>query len=141
MEDSKPCCGGGWIAEFAGVEFREQPYDYESALSQALPDHRSALVIATSPVFYRDRQRLGDLVLQHKIASISGGREWVEAGGLLSYGVNFRAIFRRAAEYVERIAKGAKAGDLPVEQPTKFELVVNLKTAKAIGVEVPLSVL
>jgi putative ABC transport system substrate-binding protein len=125
----------------AGVEFREQPYDYESALSQALPDHRSALVIATSPVFYRDRQRLGDLVLRHKIASISGLREWVEAGGLLSYGVKLPAIFRRAAEYVDTIVKGAKAGDLPVEQPTKFELVVNLKTAKAIGVEVPLSVL
>jgi putative tryptophan/tyrosine transport system substrate-binding protein len=92
-------------------------------------------------VFYRDRQRLGDLVLRRKIASIAGWREWVEAGGLLSYGVNFPAIFRRAAEYVDRIAKGAKAGDLPVEQPMKFELVVNLKTANAIGVEVPLLVL
>jgi hypothetical protein len=84
---------------------------------------------------------IGDLVLRHKIASISGLRDWVEAGGLLSYGVNFLTIIRRAAEYVDTIVKGAKASDLPVEQPTKFELVVNLKTAKAIGVEVPLSVL
>jgi len=72
---------------------------------------------------------------------MSGLREWVEAGCLLSYGANFPAIFRRAAEYVDTIAKGAKAADLPVEQPTKFQLVVNLRTAKAIGVEVPVSVL
>src|SRR5262249_49752804 len=85
---------------------------------------------------YRDRERLAEFALRHRIASIFVLREWVEAGGLLSYGASFPAMFRRAAEFVDRIAKGAKANDLPVEQPTKFELVVNLKTAKAIGVTI-----
>jgi ABC-type uncharacterized transport system substrate-binding protein len=68
-------------------------------------------------------------------------REWVDAGGLLSYGASFSAMFRRAAEYVDKIAKGAKTADLPIEQPTKFELVVNLKTAKALGVTIPNGIL
>ena len=117
----------------AGVELREQPYDYESALAKVPPDHRSTLIMPTSAVFYRDRNRLADFALRHQIASMFVLREWVDAGGLLSYGASFPAIFRRAAEYVDKIAKGAKAADLPIEQPTKFELVLNLKTAKAIG--------
>jgi putative tryptophan/tyrosine transport system substrate-binding protein len=117
----------------AGVELREQPYDYERALAKVPPDHRSTLIMPTSAVFFRDRKRLADFALRHQIASMFVLREWVDAGGLLSYGASFPAIFRRAAEYVDKIAKGAKAADLPVEQPTKFELVLNLKTAKAIG--------
>jgi putative tryptophan/tyrosine transport system substrate-binding protein len=125
----------------AGVELREQPYDYESALARAPPDHRSALIVSVSSQFYRDRQRLVDFALRHKIASMFGLREWVEAGGLLSYGASFPAIFRRVAEYVDRIAKGVKAADLPIEQPTKFELVLNLKTAKAIGITIAPAIL
>jgi putative tryptophan/tyrosine transport system substrate-binding protein len=125
----------------AGVEFREQPYDYENALAQAPPDYRSALIVPLSPVFYRDRQRHVDLALRHKMVSMFGLREWVDAGGLLSYGASFSDMFRRAAEYVDRIAKGAKAADLPVEQPTKFELILNLKTAQAIGVTIPTAIL
>jgi putative tryptophan/tyrosine transport system substrate-binding protein len=128
----------GAAAEFglqiAGVELREQPYDYDVALTQAPADHRTTLIMPTSPVFYRDRQRLADFALRHKIASMFVLREWVQAGGLLSYGASFPAMFRRAAEYVDKIAKGAKADDLPIEQPTKFELVLNLKIAKAIGI-------
>jgi putative ABC transport system substrate-binding protein len=127
--------------QLAGMELREQPYDYEAALAQVPPDHRNVLIMPTSPVFYHDRERLAHLALGHGIASIFVLREWVDAGGLLSYGASFPAMFRRAAEYVDRIAKGAKAGDLPVEQPTKFELVLNLKTAKAIGITIAPAIL
>jgi ABC-type uncharacterized transport system substrate-binding protein len=121
----------------ASIELREQPYDYERALAQTPPDHRGALIMPTSPVFYRDRQRLADLALQHGMPSMFVLREWADAGGLLSYGASFSAMFRRAAEYVDKIAKGVKAVDLPIEQPTKFELVINLKTAKALGLDLP----
>jgi putative ABC transport system substrate-binding protein len=125
----------------AGVELREQPYNYERALAQAPPDHRSVLIMPVSPAFYRDRQHLVDFALRRKVASMFGLREWVEAGGLLSYGVNLPAMFGRAAEYVDKIAKGAKAADLPIEQPTKFELVLNLKTANAIDVKISPAIL
>ena len=123
------------------VEINEPPYDYEAALARAPSTHRNVLIMPTSPVFYRERQRLADFALKQGIASIFVLREWVEAGGLLSYGASFPAMFRRAAEFVDRIAKGAKANDLPVEQPIKFELVLNLKTAKAIGVTIPPAIL
>jgi putative tryptophan/tyrosine transport system substrate-binding protein len=125
----------------AGIKLSQQPYDYETALLQAPLDYRRAIIIGPSAVFYRDRQRLADLALQHRMVSIFGLREEVDAGGLLSYGASFFAMFRRAAEYVDRIAKGAKAADLPVEQPTKFELILNLKTAQAIGVTIPPAIL
>jgi putative ABC transport system substrate-binding protein len=128
---------GGFGLRLVGVELLgERPYDYEAALMQAPLDHRGALITPTSPAFYRDRERLAELALRHRIASIFGFREWVEAGGLLSYGSNLPAMFRRAADYVGRIAKGAKPADLPIEQPTKFELILNLRTARAIGITV-----
>jgi putative ABC transport system substrate-binding protein len=125
----------GW--RLAGIELREQPYDYERALAQAPPDHRGVLIVPTSPIFYRDRQRLADLAIRHRMGSMFVLREWVEAGGLMSYGVNFPALFRRAAEFVDKILKGARTSDLPVEQPTKFEFVINLKTATALGFNLP----
>jgi putative tryptophan/tyrosine transport system substrate-binding protein len=127
---------GEFGLRLVGIELREQPHDYEAALAQAPPDHRGALITPTSPAFYRDRERLAELALRHRIASIFGFREWVEAGGLLSYGSNLPAMFRRAADYVGRIAKGAKPADLPIEQPTKFELILNLRTARAIGITI-----
>ena len=90
----------------------------------------------TSSVFFRDRQQLAEFTLRHKIAAMFGLREWVDAGGLLSYGVSFLLLYRRAAEFVDMIAKGAKPADLPVEQPTKFELILNLRTAMAIGLTI-----
>ena len=86
-----------------------------------------------SPTFFNDRQRLADITLKHRIASVFAWREWVTAGGLMSYGPDFSGITRRSADYVDKIAKGVIPADLPVEQPTKFDLVINLKTAKAIG--------
>jgi putative tryptophan/tyrosine transport system substrate-binding protein len=125
----------------AGVELHEPPYDYDQALSQAPPDYRKNLFVLASPFFFRDRARLADLGLHNRIVSVFVFREWVDAGGLISYGPSIIEMYRRAADFVDRIAKGAKPADLPIEQPAKFELVVNLKTAKAIGVDLPTSLL
>jgi putative ABC transport system substrate-binding protein len=124
-----------------GVELRGSPYDYEAALSQAPIDDRGMLIVPTSPSFFRDRARLADVALRHRIPSMFVFREWVDAGGLLCYGPSITALFRRVAEFVNRIARGAQPADLPIEQPTKFEMVVNLKTAKAIGIELPTAIL
>jgi ABC-type uncharacterized transport system substrate-binding protein len=125
----------------ANVRLHDPPYDYDKALAEAPSDSRGVVIFPTSPVFYRDRQQLAEFAIRHKVATVFGLREWVDAGGLLSYGVNFPSMFRRAAEFIDKIAKGTKPGDLPVEQPTKFELVLNLKTAKAIGITISPSIL
>jgi putative ABC transport system substrate-binding protein len=125
----------------AGVELREQPYDYDQALVQAPPQYRKNLFVLASPFFFRDRARLAEWALHNHLLSVFVFREWVDAGGLLSYGPSFIGMYRRVAEIVDRIGRGAKASDLPVEQPTKYELVVNLRTAKALGLEIPPSLL
>jgi ABC-type uncharacterized transport system substrate-binding protein len=124
-----------------GIELREQPYDYEQALAQGQSDQRRNLFVMSSPFFFRDRTQLADLALRHRMTSMFAFREWVDAGGLLSYGPSITGMFRSAADYVDRIARGAKPADLPIEQPTKFELVLNLKTARAIGIELPTPIL
>jgi len=118
-----------------GVELANYPYDYERALAQAPVEHRGFLVELTSPLFARDRQKLAQFTLRHRMASISVFRESVVFGGLMSYGPNRAVMGRRAADYVNRIARGAQPSDLPVERPTTFELVISLKTAKALGLE------
>jgi putative tryptophan/tyrosine transport system substrate-binding protein len=127
--------------QIAGIELREQPYDYERALSEMPLDHRGALVAMMSPIFFNDRKRLAEFTQRHSLPSMFGLREWAEAGALLSYGPNIVALFKRQAEYVDRIAKGTKPAELPVEQPTKFEFVINIKTAKAFGLTIPPGVL
>jgi len=121
----------------AGAELRQPPYDYEAALAQAPADHRNALIVMNSAIFFRERERLAQFALQHRIPSMFAWREWVDVGGLISYGPSFTGIVRRAAEYVDRIARGSKPAELPIEQPNKFELVINLKTAKAIDLTIP----
>ena len=124
-----------------GIELHDSPYDYEAAFGKVPLDHRGMLMIPTSPSFFRDRARLADFALKHRILSMFVFREWVDAGGLLCYGPSITALFARVAEFVDRIARGALPSDLPIEQPTKFEMVVNLKTAKAIGVDLPTAIL
>ena len=124
-----------------GSELREQPYDYEQALARAPADYRGWMFVMTSAFLFRDRARTAEFALRHRVASVFAFREWVEDGGLLSYGPNILEMFRRAAGYVDQIARGAKPSDLPVEQPTKFEFVLNLKTAKAIGFATPTALL
>ena len=92
-----------------------------------------------SVTFANERRRLVDLAAKNRLPAVYMERDYVDAGGLMSYGPNVADLFRRAASYVDKILKGAKPGDLPVEQPTKFELVINLKTAKALGLAVPQS--
>jgi putative ABC transport system substrate-binding protein len=119
----------------AGVELRGDTYDYERALAQVPEDHRGFLIETTSPFFARDRQKVAQFTRQHRMASMSVFRESVDFGGLMSYGPNRAVMARRAADYVNRIARGAKPSDLPIERPTIYEMVINLKTAKALGLE------
>jgi putative tryptophan/tyrosine transport system substrate-binding protein len=124
-----------------GIQLHEQPYDYERALADAPTEAIGLLVPMASPIFFIDKERLIDCARKHRMAMMVGVREMTEAGGLMSYGVSLDGTMRRAAEYVDRIARGARPADLPVEQPTKFELVINLKTAKALGLTIPESFL
>src|SRR5262249_47292950 len=93
-----------------------------------------------SPMLYLEHRRIVDLAAASRLPVMYAAREFVEAGGLMSYGANLPDMFRRAATYVDKIFKGAKPADLPVEQPTKFEFVINLKTANALGLQVPLHI-
>jgi putative tryptophan/tyrosine transport system substrate-binding protein len=119
-----------------GIEFAERPYDYERAIADAAAGG-NFFYAGGSPFFFLDRTRLAEFAIKHRMAMVCELREQVVAGGLISYGPSLTAMFALAAKYVDRIAKGAKPADLPVEQPTKFELVTNLKTAKAIGIDLP----
>jgi putative ABC transport system substrate-binding protein len=104
---------------------------------EALNGRAEALYVATDPLVDTHRIRINTLALAARLPTMLGSREWVEAGGLVSYGPNWPDQWRRAADYVDKILRGAKPSDLPVEQPTKFNLVLNLTTAKALGLEVP----
>jgi ABC-type uncharacterized transport system substrate-binding protein len=103
----------------------------------ALKGHADALYVCTDPLVNTHRIRVNTLALAARLPTIHGLREYVEAGGLMSYGPNIPVLLRRAADYVDKILRGAKPSDIPVEQPTKFDFVINLTTAKALGIEVP----
>jgi putative ABC transport system substrate-binding protein len=103
----------------------------------ALKDRVEALYVVSSPLISTNRYRLGILAVGARLPTMYGLRELVEAGGLVSYGANFPMLFRRGAEYVDKVLRGAKPADLPVEQPTNFDLVINLITAKAFGLTIP----
>jgi len=117
------------------------PKDIETAFRTASKGRAQAVLVLGSPVFTSHRTRLVDLAVKSRLPAIYNTREHVEAGGLMSYGVSVTDLFRRAATYVDKILKGAKPADLPVEQPTQFEFVVNLKAAKQIGLTIPPNVL
>ena len=117
------------------------PDDFDRAFAEMTRGRAEALAVLTSATFPMGRRRLVDLAAKNRRTAIYPFREDVEAGGLMSYGPNVSDLFRRAATYVDKILKGAKPADLPVEQPTKFELIINLKTAKALGITMPPSLL
>jgi len=125
----------------ARFEEAGNPEEIEPAMSRLAKHGVQALIVLASPLFLRDRRRIVRFALAQGWPVIANGFEWAEAGALLNYGADVLANYRRAAYYVDRILKGAKPGDLPFEQPTKFELVVNLKTAAALGIAIPQSVM
>jgi ABC-type uncharacterized transport system substrate-binding protein len=117
------------------------PEDFGRAFSEMTRGRAGALAVLGSAMFVSERRRLLDLAAKNRLPAVYSHREFVDAGGLMFYGPDLADIYRRAASYADRILKGAKPADLPVEQPTKFELVINLKTAKALGLTIPQSLL
>jgi putative ABC transport system substrate-binding protein len=126
--------------EIQSVEIRS-PDDFSAAFAALSSSRVNSLLALGNPINFRGRQLIADFALKNRLPSIFDERLFVEAGGLMSYAPSFTDLFRRAATYVDRILKGANPADLPVEQPTKFELVINLKTAKALGLTIPPTVL
>ena len=123
------------------VEVGNPTYNFESAFKMMAQARAGALLLLASPVFHRERKRIADLAVKNRLPTMAGAREYVEAGGFMAYGVNLSDMYRRAALYVDKVLRGLKPSDLPVEQPTKFEFFVNLKTAKQIGLTIPPNVL
>jgi putative ABC transport system substrate-binding protein len=113
------------------------PGDFDEAFAAMRRDGADALLLFPSPMLYLEHRRVVDVAKSSRLPAIYAAREFVDAGGLMSYGANLPALFRRTATYVDKIFKGAKPADLPVEQPTKFEFVVNLQTAKALALDIP----
>ena len=116
------------------------PQEFDAAFAAANQTHAQAVYLFESALFYSERTTLARLALQSRLPAIYGTRAFAEEGGLMSYGVNYADQLRQAAGYVDKILKGAKPGDLPIAQPTKFELVVNLKTARTLGITIPESI-
>jgi ABC-type uncharacterized transport system substrate-binding protein len=118
-----------------------EPKDIEPALRAAAKGHADALLMLGNPILNAHRKQIVDLAVKHRLPATYARPEYVDAGGLMYYGTSYNDLFRRAATYVDKILKGANPADLPVEQPTKFELVINLKAAKQIGLTIPSNVL
>ncbi len=114
-----------------------EPGEFDRAFAAMAKERAVALLVFGDPMFFLHRARLADLALKNRLPSMSTQWQWVEAGGLIAYGPNLPDLWRRAATYVDKILKGARPADLPIEQPTKFELVINLKTARALGLAIP----
>jgi putative ABC transport system substrate-binding protein len=127
-------------AEKLGVTLQPQavsdPGGFEGAFANMAAGRAQALIVVVDPLTVRFRERIVSLAMEKRLPTMCGFREFAEAGGVMAYGVNVASLSRRAAGYVDKILKGTKPGDLPVEQPTHFELIINLQTAKALGIEI-----
>jgi putative ABC transport system substrate-binding protein len=123
------------------VMFVSRAEELDTAFAQVVRARADAIIVSANPFFNIHKERLIALALQHHLPALYEFREFVEAGGLICYGADMKDVYYRLAVYVDRILKGAKPADLPVEQPTKYELVINLKTAKALGLTIPPSLL
>jgi putative tryptophan/tyrosine transport system substrate-binding protein len=123
------------------IETQREPKGLEKAFQTAKQKQVGAIMTTGAPFFFSERKRLFELANKHRLPAIYSQKEYVEAGGLMSYGADYDDLYRRAAVYVDKILKGAKPADLPVQQATKFEFVINLKAAKQIGLTIPPEVL
>ena len=132
-------------ARTLGVQLRlvavQDPDELERAFSTIAGERADALLVFPSPMLFAERRRIVDLAAKYRLPSMAMGQEFAELGGLIAYGASIPGLFRRCATYVDKIIKGAKPADLPVEQPTKFDLVINIKAANALGITVPPSLL
>ena len=130
-----------FAAEKLGIEVQSlgirSPDELDGALEDALRQNAAGLIIIEDPLTYDNRQQIVTFAAKSKLPAIYGVREFADAGGLLAYGANLAGLTRRAAGYVDKILKGTKPSDLPVEQPTKFDFLINLKTAKSLGLSIP----
>jgi putative ABC transport system substrate-binding protein len=117
------------------------PEEFDGVFVAMAKERAGALFMTGDPMFFQNRARLADLAIKNRLPSMSTQRQWVEAGGLVSYGPSFPDMYRRAATYVDKILKGAKPADLPLEHPTKFDLTINLKAARSLGLAIPPSLL
>jgi putative tryptophan/tyrosine transport system substrate-binding protein len=128
-------------AQTLGIEVQslevQEPNDFGNAFEAAERHQPDALIMVEDPLTIDFRKQIADFALTHRLPAMNGFRQFVDAGGLMAYGASLSDLLRRAAGYVDKILRGAKPSDLPVEQPTKFELIINLKTAKALGIEIP----
>ena len=115
--------------------------ELEGAFAAMARARAQGVIVLATPIFFGERQRLGELAIAHRLPTMFQIRDYAEAGGLMSYGADLADLYRRAAIPVDKILKGAKPGDIPIEQPTKFELIINLRTAKALGLTIPPSLL
>jgi putative ABC transport system substrate-binding protein len=133
------------VAHEIGVQLHSvdtrRPADFDRAFEAAILDRVDALITVEGVLTATDLSRIVDFAAMSRLPAIYGLREFVDAGGLMAYGTDLRDLFRRSATYVHRVLNGAKPGDLPVEPPAKFELAINLKTAKALGLTIPPSLL
>ncbi len=118
-----------------------KPEDLGPAFEAAIKQRTDGLIVGQDGLLQANRKLIVDLAANHRLPAIYRSMDWVEAGGLMAYGPNYPDLYRRAATYVDKILKGAKPGDLPIEQPTRFELIINLKAAKALGLTIPPSLL
>jgi putative ABC transport system substrate-binding protein len=123
------------------IDFKRPPFDYEAGFADAVRAKAGAVFVLGSGLWVPARRLIPELALKAGLPTMFHQAQWVEAGGLMSYGFNFNAMWRRGAEMLASILKGAKAGDTPMEQPTAYEFAVNLKTAKALGVKIPRTIL
>ena len=123
------------------VDLKRPPFDYETGFSEAVRANAQAMLVLGSSLWVPARQKIPELAQKHRLATVFHQAHWVVTGGLMSYGFDFPGMWRRGAEMVASVLRGAKAGDISVEQPTTYELAINLKTARTLGIKIPQSIL